>query len=111
MPFVFSTNGHLYAAFGDDTRNIETDLPLMLFPTSLDVRERYEKLRGFTLDAPNAQPLFMPYKGGEAARYYFQDAALRAALEKIAATGAKSNRVLLSLATGTGKTVIATQLL
>ena len=53
----------------------------------------------------------MPYKGGEAARYYFQDAALRAALEKIAGTGAKSNRVLLSLATGTGKTVIATQLL
>src|SRR5437016_2295227 len=24
VPFVFSTNGHLYAEFGDDTRRIET---------------------------------------------------------------------------------------
>ncbi len=47
----------------------------------------------------------------EAARQpvgYFQDAAIRAALEKIARGG---NRVLLSLATGTGKTIIAVQLL
>ena len=55
----------------------------------------------------------MAYKGGgrEAARYYFQDAAIRGALERIASPGEKNNRVLLSLATGTGKTVIATQLL
>jgi type I restriction enzyme R subunit len=41
-------------------------------------------------------------------RYYFQDAAIRAALEKIA-VGQK--KLLLSLATGTGKTVIAVHLL
>ena len=50
----------------------------------------------------------MPYKGGEAARYYFQDAAIRATFEKIAKG---QNRALLSLATGTGKTVIAAQML
>jgi type I restriction enzyme R subunit len=111
VPFVFSTNGHLYTTFGDDTRKIETDLPLANFPTPSDLRERYEELKGFKLDAPEAQPLFMGYKGGEAARYYFQDAAIRAALEKIAGPDEKSDRVLLSLATGTGKTVIATQLL
>ena len=76
-----------------------------------ELRDRYEKLKGFALSTPEAQPLFMAYKGGEAARYYFQDAAIRAALEKIAGAGEKNNRVLLSLATGTGKTVIATQLL
>jgi type I restriction enzyme R subunit len=111
VPFVYSTNGHLYAAYGDDTRRIEVGLPLSDFPTPSELRDRYEKLKGFKLDAPEAKPLFMAYKGGEAARYYFQDAAIRATLEKIAGPGRGSNRVLLSLATGTGKTVIATQLL
>jgi type I restriction enzyme R subunit len=111
VPFVFSTNGHLYAAFGEDARQIEDQLNLESFPSPDDLRERYEALRGFELDSEKAQPLLMPYKGGEAARYYFQDAAIRAALEKIAGDSAESNRILLSLATGTGKTVIATQLL
>jgi type I restriction enzyme R subunit len=111
VPFVYSTNGHLYAEYGDDTRRIETSLPLATFPTPSELQQRYEKLKGFKLHAPEAKPLFMSYKGGEAARYYFQDAAIRATIEKIAAQGEKSNRVLLSLATGTGKTVIATQLL
>ncbi|TET41042.1 MAG: hypothetical protein E3J63_02580 [Elusimicrobia bacterium] len=42
----------------------------------------------------------MPYPGGEASRRYYQDAAIRAALERIA-RGEK--RILLFLATGTGK--------
>jgi type I restriction enzyme R subunit len=111
VPFVFSTNGYLYAAYGDDTRRIEVDLPLAGFPTPEDLRARYEKLKGFGLDSDKAQALFMSYKGGEAARYYFQDAAIRAVLEKIAGPDAKSNRILLSLATGAGKTVMAAQLL
>jgi hypothetical protein len=50
----------------------------------------------------------MSYKGGELARWYFQDAAIRATLERMAA-GQK--KILLSLATGTGKTIISAQLL
>ncbi|HJP88804.1 MAG TPA: DEAD/DEAH box helicase family protein [Candidatus Limnocylindrales bacterium] len=50
----------------------------------------------------------MPYRGGEASRRYYQDAAIRAVLEKLA-RGEK--RALLSLATGTGKTFIAVNLL
>jgi type I restriction enzyme R subunit len=50
----------------------------------------------------------MPYPGGEATRRYYQDAAIRAALEKIARGDRK---VLLSLATGSGKTFIAVRLL
>ena len=79
VPFVFSTNGKLFAEYGKDTGQIK-----------------------------DAKPLLMPYKGGESVRYYFQDAAIRAALEKIA-VGKK--KLLLSLATGTGKTVIAVHLL
>jgi type I restriction enzyme, R subunit len=110
VPFVFSTNGHLFAEFGEDTRKSKDAIALDQFPSPDELRERYERLRGFELNAKEARPLLMPYKGGEAARYYFQDAAIRAALEKIASQGADT-RILLSLATGTGKTVIATQLL
>ncbi len=70
VPFVFSTNGYLYAAYGDDTRTIKDNLPLGDFPTPEELRARYEAHRGFSLESDAARPLVMPYKGGEAARYY-----------------------------------------
>jgi len=71
------------------------------------------KRRPFGLGDAAAKPLFTPYHGGEGKRRYYQDAAIRAVLEKLAwaeAAGAKK-RALLSLATGTGKTFIAVHLL
>ena len=111
VPFVFSSNGHLYAEWADDTRRVQTDLNLADFPSPDQLRARWEALRGFSLDSDVAKPLLMPYKGGRTARFYFQDAAIRAAIEKIAKRDEKWNRILISLATGTGKTVVATQLL
>ncbi len=108
VPFIFSTNGHLYAEYAEDTGHIHDTLSLVTFPTPQELKDRYEAIKGLRLDSENIKALFMPYKGGEAARYYFQDAAIRAALDKIA-RGEK--KILLSLATGTGKTIIATQLL
>ena len=108
VPFVFSTNGHLFAAFAEDTQQIIDGLPLTSFPTPGDLQQRYQALKGIDLTNPNALPLFMPYKGGELARWYFQDSAIRAVLERMA-SGQK--KILLSLATGTGKTVIAAHLL
>jgi type I restriction enzyme R subunit len=63
------------------------------------------------LESEVAKPLFVPYQGGQSERRYYQDAAIRAALEKIASKKQDWNRVLLSLATGSGKTRIAVQLL
>src|ERR671933_1948022 len=63
---------------------------------------------GFSLASPAAAPLLVRYAGGEATRRYYQDAAIRAVLEKLA-RGEK--RALLSLATGAGKTFIAVHLL
>ena len=71
------------------------------FPTPSDIRQRYEALKGFSLDSDSAKALLRPYHGGETQRRYYQDAAIRAALEKIAAGG---NRALLAMATGSGKT-------
>jgi len=108
VPFVFSTNGHLFTEFAEDTQHILDGRALTLFPTPDELRQRYEALKNIQLSSNGALPLLMPYKGGELARWYFQDAAIRAVLERIA-SGQK--RVLLSLATGTGKTIIAAQLL
>ena len=103
VPFVFSTNGHLYAEYAEDTGQIADALPLSNFPTPECLRQRYEQIKGLQLTSDSMKPLLMPYKGGEAARYYFQDAAIRAAFERIASNNKK---ILLSLATGTGKTIM-----
>lgn len=108
VPFVFSTNGSMFAEYAKDTGKIKDAINISDFPTPSDLHKRYEAFTKIDLESAEAKPFFMPYKGGEAARYYFQDAAIRATITKIVLGG---KRVLLSLATGTGKTIIATQLL
>jgi type I restriction enzyme R subunit len=108
VPFVYSSNGHLFVEY-DHFRGITSQpLPIKEFPTPLELRQRYENGIGVSLESKNAKPLLVPYSGGEASRRYYQDAAIRAALEKIAA-GEK--RLLLYLATGSGKTFIAVHVL
>lgn len=113
VPFVFSTNGHQFVEFDRHTGHTAPPRPMALFPTPTELRARYEAAIGFKLDAPAAAPLLRPYKGGEGARRYYQDAAIRAVLEKIArdTAAAHAPRALLSLATGAGKTFIAANLL
>ncbi len=108
VPFVFSSNGHLFVEYDRITGKTSPPRPLAQMPTPSELRSRYEQRMGFTLDAPLAKPLLARYTGGEATRRYYQDAAIRAVLEKLA-RGEK--RALLSLATGAGKTFIAVHLL
>lgn len=113
VPFVFSTNGHLFVEFDRTTGFTSKPKPLSQFPTPSDLRSRYEQYIGFSLESEVAKPLLTPYAAGEAVRRYYQDAAIRAALEKIAQcqTREEPGRVLLTLATGAGKTFIAVNLL
>jgi len=108
VPFVFSSNGHLFVEYDRFTGLTSEPKPLSQFPTPADLRRRYEEAMSFTLDSEAARPLLTRYSGGEATRRYYQDAAIRAVLEKIARG---ENRALLSLATGAGKTFIAVNLL
>ena len=108
VPFVFSTNGHLFVEYDRNSGKTVGPHPIDQFPTPADLRARYEGAVGFSLDSPAAKPLLMRYPGGEATRRYYQDAAIRAVLEKLA-RGEK--RALLALATGSGKTFIAVHLL
>ncbi len=108
VPFVFSTNGHQFVEYDAFTQQTSDPKPLAQFPKPAELRLRYEHGKGFALDSEAAKPLLVPYPGGEATRRYYQDAAIRAVLEKVA-TGEK--KALLSLATGAGKTFIAVNLL
>jgi len=113
VPFVFSSNGFMFVEFDRFTGLTAEAKPMTEFPTPFELRERYEKNMGFSLESPVAAPLLQPYKGGEGTRRYYQDAAIRAVLEKIAICEVNSQvkRALLSLATGAGKTFIAVNLL
>jgi len=108
VPFVFAGNGRLFVEYDRFTGRTGAPQPLALFPTPDELRARYERGMGFSLDADAARPLLARYKGGEVARRYYQDAAIRAVLERIARG---ERRALLSLATGAGKTFIAVNLL
>jgi type I restriction enzyme R subunit len=112
VPFVFSTNGHMFVEFDGKTGRTSDPRPMSEFPSPADLRVRYEAAMGFSLNASAAAPLLQPYKGGEGARRYYQDAAIRAVFEKVAQDQAVNRRprALLSLATGSGKTFIAANL-
>jgi type I restriction enzyme R subunit len=113
VKFVFSSNGHLFVEYDAFTGLTAAPRPMAEFPTPDDLRARYEQGMGFSLASPVARPLLQPYAGGEGARRYYQDAAIRAVMEKLAQdkTAGKPGRALLSLATGAGKTFIAVNLL
>jgi type I restriction enzyme R subunit len=83
------------------------------FPHHDTLTARYFGDSGLNIEAPQAAMLFM----ADAAAYnkprYYQDAAIRAAFEKILRCTEEKQpaRVLLSLATGSGKTIVAANLL
>jgi type I restriction enzyme R subunit len=108
VPFVYSSNGHLFAEYDDFTGRTCDNLSLSKFPAPDELKIRYEQGEGLNLGSDASQPLLIPYKGGESVRRYYQDAAIRACLEKVA-TGGK--RVLLPMATASGKTYVAAHLL
>lgn len=110
IPFVFSSNGDGFV-FHDRTgqsATIETDLSNDDFPSPADLWERYRAWKG--LDAEAEQIVLQDYfddGSGKAPRYY-QVNAVNAAMEAIAKG---RDRVLLVMATGTGKTYTAFQII
>jgi len=83
------------------------------FPDHPSLTDRYARHMGFKVTDPGASLLFMADSPAYPESRYYQDAAIRAAFEKIlqCEKDHKPARVLLSLATGAGKTVIAANLL
>ncbi len=113
VKYVFATNGHRYGEFDIFTNLQGGPFPFADFPNHPDLTSRYAKDTGIDITQPSAKMLFMGDSPAWAQTRYYQDAAIRAAFEKIILSQQQNKpaRVLLSLATGSGKTVIATNLL
>jgi type I restriction enzyme R subunit len=114
VPFVFSSNGHLFVEYHEATGAVSEPRPMCEFPTPGELVQRYLAARGLAQAPPQTlQLLVTPYAQGRGILRYYQDAAIRAALEAIIlrTLTKKRRRLLLSLATGSGKTRLAAALL
>jgi type I restriction enzyme R subunit len=111
--FVFSSNGHRYAKYNKFTGEQTGPFSLSAFPDQKRLTDCYHRNTGIKLDDPVASLLFQPDSPAYPESRYYQDAAIRAAFEKIVKSdnAGEPPRVLLSLATGSGKTIIAANLL
>jgi type I restriction enzyme, R subunit len=111
--YIFSTNGHRYAKYNKFTGEQTGPFPLADFPDHQCLSDCYHRHTGINLVDPSASLLFQPDSPAYPESRYYQDAAIRAAFEKIVQSEAAGEhpRVLLSLATGSGKTIIAANLL
>jgi type I restriction enzyme R subunit len=112
VPFVFSSNGDGFL-FHDKTVKsgpIETELPLNAFPSPEQLWQKYKTFKGITDEAESivAQDYFSD--GSNRSPRYYQQIAINRTVEAIARNEG-NNRHLLVMATGTGKTYTALQII
>jgi len=111
VPSAFSSNGDAFAShnkFPADGEDIEIQFPLEVFPSSLALWKRYKKYRG--IEDQSEDLVLQPYhtdSSGKEPRYY-QVEAINRVMETVA-KGQK--RILLVMATGTGKTYTTFQII
>lgn len=111
IPCVFSSNGDGFL-FHDRTEigtNIESEISLDQFPTPEELWEKYKKYKGITTTVAEkiaSQEYY--YDGTNRKPRYYQQIAVNRTVEAIA-NG--QNRILLTMATGTGKTYTAFQII
>jgi type I restriction enzyme R subunit len=113
VPFVFSSNGHQFVQYDEDTGITGEAKPMPEFPRPEQLVERYLAKRGLSRKSPALSLLTTSYAQGRDFLRYYQDAAIRAALERIIhqLELGQRPRVMLPLATGAGKTRLAAALL
>jgi len=108
VPFAYSTNGHKFEEYDDFHKKQVT---LEKFPSPNELWKRYvegKELREIVEEKRDKDPLLYPYYPfpDKPIRYY-QEVAVRNAIEAIL-KGKK--KVLLTMATGSGKTYVAFQI-
>lgn len=109
IPFVFSSNGDGFY-FHDKTvtdGDIETSLSMDDFPTAEFLWEKYKKFKGIITETVEKIILQDYFTDSERKPRYYQQIAINRTVEAVA-KGQK--RILLVMATGTGKTYTAFQI-
>jgi len=110
IPFVFTSNGDGFL-FHDRTGQstpLETELALTAFPSPAELWDRYCRWQG--LLPPQTATVLQPYHADSSSKEprYYQRIAIN---KTIAAIAQGQNRILLVMATGTGKTYTAFQII
>ena len=107
VPYVFSSNGDSFVEYDRNT-GLEKELSLDEFPSPEDLWQRFKSDKNITTEqeAIIMQPYY--YKYGEKTPRYYQQIAVNRTVEAI--TQGKK-RLLLVMATGTGKTYTAFQII
>ncbi|MGE3726893.1 MAG: EcoAI/FtnUII family type I restriction enzme subunit R [Candidatus Sericytochromatia bacterium] len=110
IPFVYSSNGDAFLEHDRISTSgiLEREIPLDKFPDPMTLWNRYKRAKGISLE--QEQLLGQEYYSdgrGRAPRYY-QRIAINRVVEQIIAG---QNRCLLVMATGTGKTYTAFQII
>ena len=114
LPFAASSNGQAFV-FHDQTGllfdgQIETMLPMDRFPNVEQLLEAFYRWKGWSDEDGSilSSPHYQDPSGGEKEPRYYQRQATQAVLEDI---NSGSNRGLLVMATGAGKTYVASQII
>ncbi|QRX81823.1 EcoAI/FtnUII family type I restriction enzme subunit R [Glaciimonas sp. PAMC28666] len=111
IPFVFSSNGDAFLMH-DRTglaEKTEQELALDAFPSPAELWQRYCQWKGLeTSDARRAVEMSYYDDGGGRAPRYYQTNAINNTIEAVAKA---QQRILLVMATGTGKTYTAFQII
>lgn len=108
VPFAYSSNGDGFIEH-DRTRKdgvLERTLGLNEFPSPQELWERYKAWK--QINPAEEQIINQPYYIGEKPPRYYQRVAINRTVEAIAQG---QNRILLTMATGTGKTYTAFQIM
>lgn len=109
VPFVFSSNGDGFI-FHDktSTTTLETEISLADFPTPAELWDKYCQWKGYTqAQLPIITQDYHDDGSGKSPRYY----QLQAINKTIEAISRGQDRILLVMATGTGKTYTAFQII
>ena len=109
IPFVFSSNGDGFY-FHDKTitdGDIETSLSLDDFPTADFLWEKYKKFKGIVTETAEKIILQDYFTDSDRKPRYYQQIAINRTVEAVAK---EQKRILLVMATGTGKTYTAFQI-
>jgi len=107
IPFVYSSNGDAFIEH-DRLTSTEREIPLDQFPSPEELWDRYRKAKGIDTEAEKivTQPCYSDGSGKEP-RYY-QRIAINRTVDAVAKG---QDRALLVMATGTGKTYTAFQII
>jgi type I restriction enzyme, R subunit len=107
IPFVYSSNGDGFIEHDrtGKSKQVEREFALNQFPSPNELWSRYKKWKGIT--EKQEMPMIEEYYAGKTPRYY-QEIAINRAVE---AVSKGQDRILLVMATGTGKTYVASQII